>query len=80
MEELEFKEIGFYILNRQNMAAQYIVTQLILELCDRLMRRPGSWFSWRWWKYEGLGLAGARERAAVAADGEKERGGEEAMR
>ena len=49
MEESGFEDIGVYIISRQNMVAQYIETQLILDLCERYVRRSGAWVSQRWW-------------------------------
>ena len=46
-----------------------------MDLCKRKVRNPGDWVDRRWWYQEGINLAGERERAAAAADGEKERGG-----
>ena len=60
MEDAVFEEIGVYILKRKNTVTQYIATQPILDLCERLVRRPGDWFSRRWWEQEGLDLAGER--------------------
>ena len=48
MEEAGFGEIGVYITRRQNMVAQYISTQKILDLYEGSVRRPGDWVSWRW--------------------------------
>ena len=56
MEEEGFEEIGFYITRRQNMVAHYIVTRQILDLCERSIRRPGAWLSWRWWGQEGIDI------------------------
>ena len=67
MEEAVFEEIGVYIQKRHNTVAQYIVTRLILDLCEQLVRRPGAWFSWRWWEQEGIELEGERERAVVVS-------------
>ena len=44
------------------------------------MRRPGDWFSWRWWEQEGLDLSGEREQAVAEADGEDDGSVEEAVR
>ena len=33
MEEAGFEEMGAYVLKRQNMVAQYIATQRIMDLC-----------------------------------------------
>ena len=73
VKDAGFEEIGVYILKRQNMVAQYIVTQPILDLCESLVQRPGSWVSRRRWEKEGIDLASARERAAATEDDEEER-------
>ena len=75
MEEAGFEEIGAYILKRYNTVAQYIEARLIMDLCKRSVWRPGDWVARRWWEQEGIKLLGVRYRAA--ADGERERGGED---
>ena len=67
MEEAVFKDIGVYILKRQNTVAKYIATQTILDLCEQSVRRPGAWVSWRWWEQEGIDISGAREWVDEAA-------------
>ena len=79
MEEAVFEEIGVYILKRQNKVAQYISMRPILDLCERLVRRPGAYVSWMWWEQEGLDIAGDMYQAVAAVDGEEERSGEEAV-
>ena len=82
MEEAGFKEIRVYIQKMNNTVAQYIATRPILDLCERSVRRPGAWVSWRWWEQEGLNLEGAMEWAAAAkakaTGGEEEKRGEAA--
>ena len=56
MVEASFEEIRVYITRRQNTVAQYIVTRQILDLCERSIRRPGAWLSWRWWGQEGIDI------------------------
>ena len=80
IEEAGSEEIGVYIQKMQNMVAQYIATQPILDLCEQAVQRPAAWVSWRWWDQEGLKLGGARERATAATDGEEEIHGEKAER
>ena len=48
------------MLKRQNRVAQYIVTQPILDLCEKTVRMLGTWVEKRWWEQEGLDLAGVR--------------------
>ena len=42
MEEAGFVEIRVYIKKWPNTVAQYIVTRLILDLCEKYIRRPGA--------------------------------------
>ena len=51
------------------MAAQYIATQPILDLCNNTVWRAGAWVARRFWERGGLDLVGAREMVAAAADG-----------
>ena len=60
MEEVGFDEMGEYVLKRKNQVVQYIVTWMILELCEEMVHIPGAWVNGRWWEQEGLDLAGAR--------------------
>ena len=63
-----------YTQRRQNTVVQYIDTQSLLDLCERLERAPRSQVGMRWWEQAGINLAGERE----AEDTEAERdGGEE---
>ena len=78
LEEVGYEEIWFYITSRQNMAAQYIVTQHIMDLCEWLVWSPGAWVYRRWWEKEGIDLEEERDIAAKALEGEEEKYGEEA--
>ena len=51
----------------------------ILELCERSVRRPGAWVSWRWYDQGGVGLGGERDRAGAGSYREEEKCGEEAV-
>ena len=53
-EEAVFEDIGVYITMRQNMVAQYIVTQPIIDLYERSIWRLLALVSWRWWEQEVL--------------------------
>ena len=56
------------------MAAQYIATQLILDLCERSAQRPEERLSMQQWEQAGLDLEGAKKRAtaeAAESDGEE---------
>ena len=49
MQEAGFKDMGGgYVLKRHNMAAQYIVTWKILDLCKETVRIPVKWVAKRW--------------------------------
>ena len=75
-----FEEIGVYIQIRENIVAQSIATRPILELCERYVWRPGSWFFGGWWDQEGINPGRASERAAAVTDGKKDNRIEEAAR
>ena len=49
MVETGLEGIGTYVTRRQNMLAQYIVTQPIMDLYERSAWRPGARVSWWWW-------------------------------
>ena len=49
MWEAGLEEVDVYVLMRQNMIAQYIVTQPILYLYEEAVRRSGAWVSKRQW-------------------------------
>ena len=67
MAEAGFEGIRKYITKRQNMVAQYIAIQLILDICERSARKPGARVSWQWREQYGLDLEGGEKRAAAAA-------------
>ena len=50
MDEAGFEDIREYILKRQNLVAQYIVAQPILDLCEEMVRRSGVRVARRWWE------------------------------
>ena len=43
MSEASLQEVDTYFARRQNTAAQYIATRLIMDLCLVAERRPGKW-------------------------------------
>ena len=47
-----FEEMGEYILKIQNTVAQYIATQMILDLCEETVHMPGAWVAKRCWEKE----------------------------
>ena len=55
---------------------KYIVTRTIMYLCERSVRRPGAWLSWRWWEQEGTDLEGTKKILEAESDREEERCGE----
>ena len=75
MVESVFEGIGTYITRRHNTAAQYITTQLIMDLCERSAWRQGKRVSRLWWEQKGLYFEGVKKRAAEAV----ESGGEEVI-
>ena len=67
MGEAGFEGIRKSGTRRQNMVAQYIATQKILDLCERATRRPGARVSRWWWEQADIDLEGAKKRATEAA-------------
>ena len=61
-----------YIRKRQNTFAQYIVTRLIMDLCEAADRKRGAWVGIRWWEQAELYLEGEREMSLVAAEAEED--------
>ena len=55
--------MGEYVMKRQDKAAQYIVTRMIIELCKETVRIPREFIYKRCREQEGLDLAGARKVA-----------------
>ena len=49
MKEAGIVRIRTSILWRQNTIAQFIATRPILDLCEKVVRRPGAWLPRRWW-------------------------------
>ena len=70
-EEAGFLMMEEYSRRRQNTVAQYIATQSLLDLCESSERSLGGAIRNRWWKQVGIDLAGAREVAEAAADGDE---------
>ena len=48
MREAGLEDVEAYSLRRQNMAVQYIATQLILDLCEEAVQLTGTLVSKRW--------------------------------
>ena len=69
MEKAEFEEIGEYVLNSQNLFAQYIATRPIMDLCEEAVRMTGEGVANIWWDQKGLYIVEAIATAAAAAAG-----------
>ena len=50
---------------------------MILDLCKKMVRRPGAWVARRCWEQEGIDQAGGMAWVAEVAYREEEREGEE---
>ena len=70
MQNTVFVEAEAYVLRSQNMSAEYIVTQTILNLFEEVVRCLGVWVSKRWWEQEGLDVEGERVKAEAVDEGE----------
>ena len=71
-EEAGFLTVEYYIRRRHNTVAQYIATQLLLDLCEGSERAPGAQVGMWWWELAEINLVGAREAATAAQDGGEE--------
>ena len=67
LEEAGLEGIRKLLTRRQNTVAQYIATQLIMDLCERAARRPGARVSRRWWGQDRIDLEGAKKQVAETA-------------
>ena len=65
--EAGFKGIIKSVTRRKNMVTQYIATRPILDICERVTRRPGARVSLWWWEQAGIDLDGAKKRTMEAA-------------
>ena len=67
MKAVVMEEAETYFLRRHNTVVQYITTQLILELCLAVERRPEARVSIRWWEQDRLemGQGGSDTEMAV---------------
>ena len=57
-----------YIWRRQNTVAQYIATQLILDLCKAVERKRGERVGILWLEQAVIDLTGKRETVEADAD------------
>ena len=72
MQEVGFEEVEMYVLSRRNMVGQYITKQLIMDLCEDTLHRPGRWVTKMWWKQKVMELMGAHVEVAAAGRGVEE--------
>ena len=70
-EEAGVLVVEEYIRRCQSTVAQYIATRSLLDLREGLERAPGALVGMRWWEQVGIDLAGAREAAAAAKEGDE---------
>ena len=79
MVDADFQGVGTCITRSQTTIAQYIVTQMILDLCECSDQSPRARVSRRWQEQDSLDLEVAKKKSAAAAesDGAKTAGEEE---
>ena len=75
-EEAGSQTIKEYMRRQQNMVAQYIATQSLLDLCEVSERAPGAQVGMWWWEKVGINLAGKRKATSVSVEAEENRGTE----
>ena len=49
MKEAGLEEVEEYATKINNMPAQNIATRKIMDLCEDMVWRPGTWVSKMWW-------------------------------
>ena len=64
IQKAGFEEVEAYVLRRNNTVGKYTATRTILYLCEKTVRRTGTWVSKRWWEHEGLDLEGSHAAEA----------------
>ena len=83
MEEAGLTDIRTSIQRRQNMVAQYIATQPLLDLCKGARPREGARVILRWWEQSGIDWEKAKakgpetETTSGSETGTDTEGGEE---
>ena len=87
MREAGLTDIRKSIQNRQNTVAQYIVTRLLLDLCEGARAREGAEVPMRWWDQAGIDLETAKAKGVEQdrtdgseTDTDREEGREDASR
>ena len=68
MKEAGIVRIRTSILRRQNLVAQFIATQPILDLCKKAEIRPGAQVPRGWWEQTGIDWKGVREKAEATEE------------
>ena len=63
-----FETMETYIRKGKNMAAQYIATRSLLDLCKVKERKQVEHVCMRWWEQAGIDLAGERDTETRAAE------------
>ena len=79
-EEAELEGVDVNFLRRQNTFAQYIMTRPILDLCEELVQRKGTWAAKMQLEQEGLDLGVKLVMAVEEAGADDKQGTEEAER
>ena len=64
MKEAGFKYVRTSINIRQNMVAQYIATQTLVDLCEGTTQIGGAMVEMRWWDQKGRDWGKAKARGA----------------
>ena len=80
MREAELEEVEEYVLGRQDMVAHYIAEKPIMNLCEEVVQRLGTWVPKSWWKQEGLDPEGERAEAEAEDEGYSEKAEEDTER
>ena len=70
-EAAGFLTMEEYVRRCQNMVAQYIATQSLLDLWEGSERAPGARAGIKCWEQAGINLSGAREAAGAVAEEEE---------
>ena len=70
-EEAGVLVVEIYIRHLQNTVTQYIDTQQLLYLCEKLERAPKTQIWMRWREQLVIDLAGAQEAAVAAKEGDE---------
>ena len=72
MQEAGFKEMGEYVMKKQNMVAKYISTQILIDICEQMVWMSGMCVDTSQWEPDGLDMS-VETVTAAAAEVEDER-------